>query len=1082
VRPGILRYIDRIDKQESFESNVTSWLEDNVAILGFPGVGKSASAKAIVAKYIEIHHRKKPGIVMSISQTKKPEHRIELIKFKDSPIIVPVPVVSVPFASTNEEEILKELISSVGSFEKILKDLSNTVNLLSSKLESAENFNKIRDMLTNVLDPKTIPTQLTEMKELAESISDAIPYVGTALKISKMIFEYIRGRKVENLQDRDALIVVDDVADLGNNWEILSRITRYEFHYLFVMRVGPKHYTSMLRDPEYSSAYLKSTGLPIKVGRYAVIPPPTLEIFSSIMRSHDVDQESKIDNLWKCTGGIPAVALMISEETNTDEDLQMLLNKVHDKLNDDTQVISWDTENTEIRLAYTFYSVRVIYEDLKKKNLAFAALCCQPDGVGAEELALFCALSTYQLYTFGNRKVEELYEKIKPQYETQYNAIRLDTHPHNGSESYDYVMDRNIEYRKIVEKTVEKWGRNRSERASGDPVHEAAASIGVENKDQLVYGFNGLFQHIPALLKEAEELYDDLHNDLNATRERLLMAMEQLVVSTELLPTFRVLRSAYDHIEKLDDLSNVKKAVTTFMSLIYSSNRLLYEGYDDENMIDKILASVQGNDVYTAQFLLSLSHHASHIAAVDKDYGSDLAEQIIAEFENLDLNDRVVLFMYSCSMIIIGRFYDRSDLFQPEQLEDYVNLICSTCQDSICMFTKASILPDITAMYLGEEHKQHCKSLLSEAEHAIQVLEKSDLAAIKKITSIISPRAELLLLKAKLNELIAVWYLGSHDLKQSADRYAKAASDFEKLGVDNNRFSNVDNLLKVRLLDSENDKEFRSVLGEIAKLSDEMEKDTGDLRDLSPEILIRNYTHVHLARVALKSIYKRLDSLRSVYNQNSNLPDFIDPISSIRTYVASCCIEKIINGTFSFNEFVRELLPFFASIDFTKTRSLMAEDLFKMTQQNKDDIAIVDADGEKRLTINDIKEDILASLDDWNKNLQNNEFINCKFYRDGTNDGLLKEWVCSMVNIINDYSEDAVSRISIHLLFDNYQQCISMLTMLSMQGLASIPVLNYLVNKMICAINNYTTAQKNKEIYGKELAKTYLQFYFCCRE
>lgn len=87
------QYINRADKNDLFESDVTSWLEkENVSILGFPGVGKSATAKAIAAKYIRQHHNDSPSVIMSISPTKKPDHRIEIVN--DDRVSIPVPIVS----------------------------------------------------------------------------------------------------------------------------------------------------------------------------------------------------------------------------------------------------------------------------------------------------------------------------------------------------------------------------------------------------------------------------------------------------------------------------------------------------------------------------------------------------------------------------------------------------------------------------------------------------------------------------------------------------------------------------------------------------------------------------------------------------------------------------------------------------------------------------------------------------------------------------------------------------------------------------------------------------------------------------
>ena len=70
------------------------------------------------------------------------------------------------------------------------------------------------------------------MVDLAKGISDALPYVGAALKISKTIFGRLKNYK------KNMLVVVDDVADLLRNWETLSFINEYDFRYLLVIRVN----------------------------------------------------------------------------------------------------------------------------------------------------------------------------------------------------------------------------------------------------------------------------------------------------------------------------------------------------------------------------------------------------------------------------------------------------------------------------------------------------------------------------------------------------------------------------------------------------------------------------------------------------------------------------------------------------------------------------------------------------------------------------------------------------------------------------------------------------------------------------
>ena len=62
------------------------------------------------------------------------------------------------------------------------------------------------------------------------------------MKIVQNIFRFLQKKKIEKIAEKEALVVIDDIANLSQNWEILSRITKHDFRYLFVIRVGPDMY------------------------------------------------------------------------------------------------------------------------------------------------------------------------------------------------------------------------------------------------------------------------------------------------------------------------------------------------------------------------------------------------------------------------------------------------------------------------------------------------------------------------------------------------------------------------------------------------------------------------------------------------------------------------------------------------------------------------------------------------------------------------------------------------------------------------------------------------------------------------
>jgi len=95
-------------------------------------------------------------------------------------------------------------------------------------------------------------------------------------------------------------------------------------HYLIVKRVNAEEYVTMLQDRITTAHDLQSYGIPLTVERKIVLPPPTFEVFSSIMNSQHVMEKRTIESLWTHTGGIPAVALMMSKVINADKGLETI--------------------------------------------------------------------------------------------------------------------------------------------------------------------------------------------------------------------------------------------------------------------------------------------------------------------------------------------------------------------------------------------------------------------------------------------------------------------------------------------------------------------------------------------------------------------------------------------------------------------------------------------------------------------------------------------------------------------------------------------------------------------------------------
>jgi len=177
-----------------------------------------------------------------------------------------------------------------------------------------------------------------------------------------------------------------------------------------------------------------------------------------------------------------------------------------------------------------------------------------------------------------------------------------------------------------------------------------------------------------------------------------------------------------------------------------------------------------------------------------------------------------------------------------------------------------------------------------------------------------------------------------------------------------------------------------------------------------------------------------------------------------------------------FNEFVEEILRLFSFMEFTKDMSNITNRFFQMVKENKLDINAVNAkDGTKTNHItSDISRELEAILDDSNnKSNGRNDLFVCSSYNDGSYKGLLKQSICHMTSTL----QDPITLLSIHLLFNNYQQCKYILSTLS--NSFSVPIISQNFNSLIEAINSYINEKPDIETSKSQLAKAYVKLCFC---
>jgi hypothetical protein len=169
------KYISRSDIKETFEDNVLNLLGNgDLILLGSPGVGKSASSKAIAAKYNGPNH---PAIVLSIGRGRdRFESRIEVMKIDDK--LVPITIVVAPFASTEGAVLLKNIIYSLTRLQQQLSSLSRMMKEWRNNLENVSLVKNIEKHLTSIVPE--IPKGIENLSEFATILTEMAPYVSSA--------------------------------------------------------------------------------------------------------------------------------------------------------------------------------------------------------------------------------------------------------------------------------------------------------------------------------------------------------------------------------------------------------------------------------------------------------------------------------------------------------------------------------------------------------------------------------------------------------------------------------------------------------------------------------------------------------------------------------------------------------------------------------------------------------------------------------------------------------------------------------------------------------------------------------------
>lgn len=1043
--------------------------------MGLPGIGKSITSKAVSARYSE---KGEPAIVLSIERKiEKFSSHIEILEIENK--CFPIIVVAVPSISTDPEGLVKAIAASIDNLYRRTKDLPESIERLKTGIDNADTFNKIlKDAVSN------IPTHSQNFLPYIEILASAIPYANILLKAAGYILKKIGDKKIEDLGKKDILIVVDDLKDLEPNWNVLSKLFNYKFHFLFVLRVeDTNEYLDLLKDKTHLNRYLQNkVGIHVDVIEKRFISPPLPQIFQSIMNLHSITDDV-IEDLWKYSGGITATALMMWYAAGKNG-LKEFVKKVRDNMMTDNGELSWKTDDVAKRLSYTHYAAREIYNTLRstptlkfKNNYAYVALVAQPDGVSIDELLLFCGCSFGIVHPFDNRYVQDVvkaFQKGSCCPESRQIDVKPSA-PYTGNEVCSHILDGSI-----VDEYEESWTIENMK--SGEMRNEPAPTLsGVEGKRK-VYRFNGLFNHLPLILQQVEKYDKNLQSDMERARKILLNILNQEVRITGSYSDGLVY-SAYQHILKIQDVSSVEEAIVNFLLQMIISSPLL--DLEIWNTTKKKFAKAAGtNEVYDAKMYLSLAFIAK------RHKSQEMAQKIINDINSNPIpSDHINLLILAYTLAYITPLFGFDKQGDDVQIksEEIIKKLCKK-QDSICLYAKSYVYPQYSEYYFSRANYSKFRNLLDDASVALEKLkelyysDKKDLGWMKNLN--LNPSLELFIREKILDSIKATLLYYSDNLREASLEYQKTAKIEEKLRLFDGSLKNRDQEVVCTLMESKDDDSFEAALKRMSQvdlkilewLNDEEEK-KDKISRVSAETITMLHSHAAFASLAIGKIYEKRDLFSSY--QRSQLKPIDEKLLFFPHFEAIyfCgleVLESIMKGSSNSSKFITHALEYSKSFENLVEISKLLLAFHTMTQYKKSSITLELEGFVREVSSEWLGKYLINQLDSG----FGQDFCKIGFRETSYSDeNLIAEGVCSIMSSIErTYAYTII--IGLCLLYKKYDMLIQFLRAY-VQNSGEV-LLCSLFSDLINDVKDVRDAKTDEEkrLSRKKLAKAFVRIWY----
>ncbi len=506
---GVVNYVSRGIEEEVAEKLGKG---ESVLLVGLPGVGKTTTALAALAKL-------QGGafvVMLRLYIGEEAELGYEVVRLEEGEP-TPIPIVYVPTLSIGKEEIVRRVIEAAKNDEKLRKLRERLRRLGESRVRVPDKdlLESIVGFLRNVGE--------TDLAEAVDATTRLVPIAGLLLYAIRALVSRMEKRRVKEVKGK-LVIAVDDLEDATYlSKEIASLVRELEATVLAVSRVPTYVYLDAIRpgsSMEELEKWAREKG--VEADFVKVLEPPDENTLARIVEAAGVKERPKIiERVARITGLNPALTIELARRVGEGKlSLGDIEKKVKEKVEEwkkkGGRIPRWRPElDPEASTLKLYASALELYKNLEEEDFKVVFLVAShPYGASCDELAVFSLLALgLEPEVFGGDK--EVVKLYYPEGFENKNWLVAPSRIRRIEQLYKPRED-------LAEEDWELWPRK--------PWLPEKYSLCVKGGRRGVYRLRGVLGHLPPLLDELARVDGELCDELVYARRSMLAVLYKEIV------------------------------------------------------------------------------------------------------------------------------------------------------------------------------------------------------------------------------------------------------------------------------------------------------------------------------------------------------------------------------------------------------------------------------------------------------------------------------------------------------------------------------------------------------------------------